>query len=47
MLRDMYQNGQVLQRRKYRWLGYAYRLFLAGVVISFATLVADLAWGWR
>ncbi|WP_025552397.1 Pycsar system effector family protein [Sphingobium fuliginis] len=43
MLRDMYQNGQVLQRRKYRWLGYAYRLFLAGVVASFAALMADLA----
>src|SRR3546814_6996860 len=23
VLRDMYQNGQVLPRRKYRWLGYA------------------------
>ncbi|KKW91195.1 Pycsar system effector family protein [Sphingobium chungbukense] len=45
MLRDMYQNGQVLQRRKYRWLGYAYRLFLTGVVTSFATLVVDVALG--
>lgn len=43
MLRDMYQNGQILQRRKYRYLGYAYRLFLAGVVASFAALVIDLA----
>lgn len=47
MLRDMYQNGQVLQRRKYRWLGYAYRLFLTGVVTSFAALVVDLGLGWR
>ncbi|EQB03180.1 Pycsar system effector family protein [Sphingobium indicum] len=47
MLRDMYQNGQVLQRRKYRWLGYAYRLFLAGVVTSFVALVVDLGLGWR
>ena len=47
MLRDMYQNGQVLQRRKYRWLGYAYRIFLTGVVTSFVTLVVDLALGWR
>jgi hypothetical protein len=37
MLRDIYQNGQVLQRRKYRFLGYAYRLFVVGIV---ATLVA-------
>lgn len=47
MLRDMYQNGQVLQRRKYRWLGYAYRLFLTGVVCSFVALAVDLALGWR
>lgn len=47
MLRDMYQNGQVLQRRKYRYLGYAYRLFLAGVVISFLALAVDLGLGWR
>jgi len=47
MLRDMYQNGQVLQRRKYRYLGYAYRLFLTGVVMSFAALVVDLALAWR
>ncbi len=45
MLRDMYQNGQVLQRRKYRYLGYAYRLFLTGVVMSFVALVIDLALG--
>lgn len=47
MLRDMYQNGQILQRRKYRYLGYAYRLFLTGVVMSFAALVIDLGLGWR
>jgi len=32
MLHDMYQNGQVLQHKKYRYLGYAYRLFMAGLV---------------
>ena len=46
MLRDMYQNGQVLQRRKYRYLGYAYRLFLAGVIVSFLTLAVDLGLHW-
>jgi Family of unknown function (DUF5706) len=40
MLRDIYQNGQVLQRKKYRYLGYAYRAFMAGL---FATLVTMLA----
>ncbi|WP_313801674.1 Pycsar system effector family protein [Sphingobium sp.] len=45
MLRDMYQNGQILQRRKYRYLGYAYRIFLTGVVASFVALVVELASG--
>jgi len=34
MLRDLHQNGQVLQRKKYRWLGRAYRLFLTGLVLA-------------
>ena len=34
MLHDVYQNGQVLQRRKYRYLGYAYRLFIVGLVVT-------------
>ena len=41
MLRDLYQNGLVLQRKKYRLLGYAYRIFLAGLVASFVAFVAD------
>lgn len=47
MLRDMYQNGQVLQRRKYRYLGYAYRIFLTGAVASFIVLAVDLALDWH
>lgn len=43
MLRDMYQNGQVLQRKKYRWLSYAYGLFLVGIMASFVALVIELA----
>lgn len=39
MLRDVYQNGQVLQRKKYRFLGYAYRTFLVGLVLTFAAFV--------
>ncbi len=34
MLRDIYQNGQVLHRRKYRFLSYAYRIFLGGLLIT-------------
>jgi pycsar effector protein len=40
MLRDLHQNGLVLERKKYRLLGYAYRIFLAGLVASFAAFVA-------
>lgn len=41
MLRDIYQNGQVLQHKKYRFLGYAYRAFLAGLLLTVVTLVAE------
>ncbi len=34
MARDLYQNGVVLERKKYRLLAYAYRLFLAGLIAA-------------
>ena len=43
MLHDIWQNGQVLQHKKYRLLGYAYRSFLIGLVASAATFLAGLA----
>lgn len=39
MLRDIYQNGRVLQRKKYRFLALAYRTFLTGLT---ATLLVFL-----
>ena len=45
MLRDIYQNGQVLQHKKYKYLGYAYRIFLTGLVLSFATFAVEMAVG--
>jgi hypothetical protein len=45
MLHDVYQNGQVLRRRKYRYLGYAYRIFIAGLLVTLAAFVAQLALG--
>jgi hypothetical protein len=45
MLRDTYQAGLVLQRKKYRFLGYAYRTFLIGMVLTALTAVAELALG--
>ena len=41
MARDLYQNGIVLERKKYRLLGYAYRIFLAGLVASCAAFVIE------
>lgn len=41
MLKDIHQNGQVLQRRKYRFLTYAYRLFLGGLAITMAVYAAE------
>ncbi len=41
MLHDVYQNGQVLQHKKYRFIGYAYRVFLVGLVLTMATLMFE------
>ncbi|HLL29494.1 MAG TPA: Pycsar system effector family protein [Allosphingosinicella sp.] len=44
MARDVYQNGNVLARKKYRMLGWAYRIFLAGLTASLAAfLIQSLA----
>jgi hypothetical protein len=39
MAHDIHQNGMVLQHKKYRMLGIAYRIFLAGLVASCAAYV--------
>ena len=41
MLHDMYQNGQVLQHKKYRYLGYAYRLFMAGLTLTVLVFIGE------
>lgn len=45
MLRDAWQNGQVLRRRKYRYLVWAYRIFIAGLVTTLVAFAVQLAWG--
>ena len=40
MARDIHQAGTVLQKKKYRMLGYAYRTLLAGLVASFLAYVS-------
>jgi hypothetical protein len=39
MAHDIYQNGRVLAFKKYRYLGYSYRILLAGLVGAFATFI--------
>lgn len=41
MARDVYQLGQVLQFKKYRYLGWAYRVFIIGLVLTFAAFIAQ------
>jgi hypothetical protein len=42
---DIYQNGRVLARKKYRLLGYAYRVLVVGMVCSFIAFVLHLTIG--
>jgi hypothetical protein len=39
MIRDMYQLGMVLRHKKYRYLGYGYRVFMFGLAASFLAFV--------
>jgi hypothetical protein len=41
MARDIYQNGTVLRRKKYRYLALAYRTFLVGMVLTIVTFAAS------
>jgi hypothetical protein len=43
MLHDIYQNGQVLQGKKYKSLGRAYRIFIVGLMLTMATFIAEQA----
>ena len=41
MLRDIYQNGTVLRRKKYRYLSFAFRTFRIGLVLAFAAFALE------
>ena len=41
MLRDIHQNGMVLQHKKYRFLRLAYLLFLSGLIVTFAVFLIE------
>ena len=44
MLHDMYQNGQVLQGKKYKYLGRAYRVFIFGLSLTVIAFITEHAW---
>jgi hypothetical protein len=43
MLRDLYQNGLVLKRKKYKFLRLGYLCLLTGLVLTFALFLAERA----
>jgi len=43
MLHDVYQNGQVLQRKKYKFLSYAYKSFMTGLCLTALTFAIEYA----
>ncbi len=46
MFRDVWQNAQVLQHKKYRLLGYAYRTFLTGLIASAVVFAIQFFAAW-
>lgn len=43
MLRDVHQQGLVLKTKKYRFLGYAYRIFMTGTALTLVALLLQFA----
>ncbi|OYZ39589.1 MAG: hypothetical protein B7Y31_07725 [Novosphingobium sp. 16-62-11] len=41
MLHDIYQNGQVLQSKKYRYLSMAYRIFMLGLCLTAISFIIE------
>mgnify|MGYP000873098250 CR=1 FL=1 len=42
MLRDIHQNGSVLLRKKYRFLGLAYRIFMIGLCLTVLAFTLEM-----
>ena len=45
MARDVYQLGQVLAQKKYKYLGWGYRVFIGGLIATFAVFLLQTALG--
>ena len=43
MARDVYQLGLVLKNKKYKYLGWAYRVFIVGLVLTFTAFLVTKA----
>ena len=44
MLHDFYQNGLVLQRKKYRYLGMAYKSFIVGLFLTLVSFAIEFGY---
>jgi hypothetical protein len=44
ILHDIHQHGRMLLERKYRYLGYAYRVFVAGLILTLVAFAAEKVW---
>lgn len=42
MAHDLYQNGQVLLAKKFRYLSLAYRVFIAGLVVTLLVFAVEM-----
>lgn len=45
MARDVYQLGQVLAQKKYKYLGWGYRVFIGGLIATFVVFLLQTALG--
>ena len=45
MARDVYQLGQVLAQKKYKYLGWGYRVIIGGLIASFVVFLLQTALG--
>jgi hypothetical protein len=41
MLHDIHQHGSMLLHRKYRYLGYAYRVFVTGLIVTLVAFAVE------
>jgi hypothetical protein len=42
MIKDLYSLGKILHEKKYRYLGYCYRVFVGGLLLSAIVLAVSL-----